>query len=131
MLSIPDLFLTQDLSDETENILAEIEGQMAGIHEYLNREDEPVGYCDCIYKSKGNHCSTFWYSCPVVPKYSVHHISRIHKTKLTAFVEDGALDILSLTDTQTETLSDIQQRQVTTAQTGRISIDEDGVSAFL
>ena len=131
VLSIPDLFLTQDLSDETENILAEIEGQMAGIHEYLNREDEPVGYCDCIYKSKGNHCSTFWYSCPVVPKYSVHHISRIHKTKLTAFVEDGALDILSLTDTQTETLSDIQQRQVTTAQTGRISIDEDGVSAFL
>lgn len=130
-LSIPDLFLIEDLTDGVETIVTDIEGQMAGIHEYVNRENEPTGHCDCIYKSKGNHCSTFWYSCPDVPTYSVHHISRIHKTKLTAFVEDGTLDILSLSDTQVETLSDIQQRQVTTAQSGRITVDQEGVETFL
>lgn len=130
-LSITELFLIEDLTDQVETIATDIEGQMAGIHEYINRTEEPAGYCDCIYKSKGNHCSTFWYSRPNVPVYSVHHISRIHKTKLTAFVEDGTLDILSLSDVQIETLSPIQQRQVTTAQSGRITIDETGVESFL
>ena len=68
-LSIKELFLIEDLSDQVETVISDIEGQMAGICEYISRDIEPAGYCDCIYKSKGNHCSTFWYSCPDVPAY--------------------------------------------------------------
>lgn len=130
-LSIPELFIVDDLSGEVDAIIPDIEKQMAGVHQYINRDNEPAGYCDCIYKSKGNHCSTFWYSCSDIPDYSVHQISRIHKTKLHTFVEAGVFDIMSLDDEQIETLSDIQQRQVRTAQRNRVSVDDDGVESFL
>jgi len=130
-LAIPELFLTEELTDEVNNEMADLAGQMAGVREYLLKEDEPAGYCDCINKTKGNHCTTSWYSLPDLPEYSVHRISRIHKNKLAAFVESETYDIKALSVEQTETLSDIQQKQVRVAQTGRIEMDEEGIETFL
>jgi hypothetical protein len=130
-LSIPDLFITEDLSAKVDKVMADIGRQMAGVREFLLRPDEPVGYCDCINKTKNNHCSTSWYSLAGIPEYSVHRIARIHKTKLSAFVESETLDIQSLSYEQIETLSEIQQRQVNVAQSGKPIIDTEGVEAFL
>lgn len=130
-LSIPDLFIIDDLTEAVTKATAEIEPQMAGVLEFLMREEEPAGYCDCIYKTKGNHCSTSWYSLSDLPEYPVHRISRLHKTKLAAFVESQTLDIQSLSYEQIETLSDIQQKQVNVAQSGKPIVDTDGVTTFL
>lgn len=130
-LSIPDLFITEDLSGKVDRVLADIRGQMAGNRELLLRPDEPAGYCDCINKTKRNHCTTSWYSLAGIPEYSVHRIARIHKTKLSAFVESETLDIQGLSYEQIETLSEIQQRQVNIAQSGEPIIDTEGVEAFL
>lgn len=130
-LSIPDLFTIEDLSEEVDKVMADIASQMAGVREYLLKEEEPAGYCDCIYKTKGNHCTTSWYSLPELPEYSVHRISRIHKTKLSAFVESETLDIQSLSYEQIETLSDIQQKQVNVAQSGKVEFDEEEITKFL
>jgi hypothetical protein len=130
-LSIPDLFVIEDLTEKVSAAAPEIEAQMAGVREFLERTEEPAGYCDCIYKSKGNHCSTSWYSLPDLPEYSVHRISRIHKTKLLSFVESETFDIHTLSYEQIETLSDIQQKQVNVAQSGVPSMDTDGITSFL
>jgi hypothetical protein len=130
-LSIPDLFVTEDLTEAVTAAVPEIQGQMAGVREYLLREEQPAGYCDCIYKTKGNHCTTSWYSLEGLPDYSVHRISRIHKTKLTAFIESGTLDIQELSYEQIETLSNIQQKQVNVAQSGKVEFDEEEIVKFL
>lgn len=130
-LSMPDLFVIEDLTEAVSAAVSEIQGQMAGVREYLLPEEEPAGYCDCIYKTKGNHCTTSWYSIPDLPEYSVHRISRIHKTKLSAFVESETFDIQALSYEQIETLSDIQQKQVNVAQSGKPTIDTEGVETFL
>ena len=130
-LSIQDLFITEDLTEQVTEATEDITTQMAGVREYLLKEDEPAGACDCIYKTKGNHCTTSWYSMPNLPEYSVHRIARIHKTKLNAFVESEILDIHALSEEQIETLSDIQQKQVRIAQNGRIETDDEGLAEFI
>jgi hypothetical protein len=130
-LSLQDLFLVEDMTEKVDVVLADIEGQMAGIHEYLSRNQEPVGNCDCWTKSKSNHCTTFWYSNPDLPEYSVHQISRIGNSpkKLTALVESNIIDIKDVpSDFE---LTDNQRRQVDVAQSGRIIIDQEGVESFL
>lgn len=130
-LSITDLFVIEDLSAQVDKAMSDIAGQMAGVREYLLKDTEPAGYCDCIHKTKGNHCTTSWYSLPELPEYSVHRISRIHKTKLSAFVDSETFDIKELSYEQIETLSDIQQKQVNVAQSGKVEIDTEGAETFL
>lgn len=130
-LSIPDLFVTEDLTEAVTQAVPDIVQQMAGVREYLLKEEEPSGYCDCIYKTKGNHCTTSWYSLPDLPEYSVHRISRIHKNKLSTFVESETYDILALSQEQIETLSDIQQKQVMVAQSGRVECDTEALAEFM
>lgn len=109
-LDVQKLF---SIEDETEKVLARvatIEPQMEAAREYLNREQEPGGSCDCVYKSRKNHCATFHYTNPHVPEYSVHDISRIHKTKLELLVERN---IHALDDVPDDfKLSDNQRNQV-------------------
>jgi len=130
-LSIEELFITKEITEDVEEIVSDIEGQMAGVHEYINREQEPSGHCDCWVKSKSNHCTTFWYSNPDIPDYSVHQISRIGNspTKLTALIESEIIDIHKVP--HDFELSDNQRRQVDVAQSGRTVIDSEGVDTFL
>lgn len=130
-LSIEELFITKEITEDVEEIVSDIKGQMAGVHEYINRDQEPTGHCDCWMKSKSNHCTTFWYSNPDIPDYSVHQISRIGNSpkKLTALVESEIIDIHNVPyDFE---LSDNQRRQVDVAQSGKTVIDSEGVDIFL
>ena len=128
-LSITELFIKEDLTKEVEAITEDIVGQMAGVREYVERTEEPAGPCDCLYKTKINHCSTAWYSMPDLPDYSVHRISRINKTKLGNLIDSG---VFAIADVPTDfELSNIQRRQVDTAQSGRITVDTESLETFL
>lgn len=128
-LDIKSLF---SIEDETAKVLARvktIEPQMEAAREYLNRDKEPAGACDCVYKSRRNHCTTFHYTNPHVPKYSVHDISRIHKTKLELLVER---DIHALEDVPEDfKLSDKQWNQVRAHITQRPAIDKKKIKEEL
>ena len=130
-LSVSELFVKLDLTEEAEALIPDINRQMAGVREYLLRESEPVGHCDCWSKSKNNHCTTFAYSNPEMPEYSVHQISRIgnSKKKLEALIDGEIIDIHDVP--KDFKLSDNQRRQVDVAQSGRTYIDEAGVEEFL
>jgi hypothetical protein len=79
--------------------------------EALFQEDENALECTCIYQGRSNHCSTFHYSHPEVPEYSIHDLSRIglSKKKLAELVNSGILDINDIPDGFK--LSDTQRNQ--------------------
>ena len=87
-LELTKAFVIEDVTGLVETILPEIEGQMAHAKVYLSQTAEKPG-CDCLYKSRSNHCATFSYSNPNVPEYGVHDISRISKKKLVDLVDSG------------------------------------------
>ena len=128
-IDISKLFIVEDLTEKVNELIPDIKQKMEGAYEYLNKEDEPKGYCDCITKGKNSHCTTSDYSLHDLPEYPVHSISRINKKKLIELVDNN---IFSIHDVPSDFgLSDNQRRQVDTAQTGKEYIDRNGISDFL
>lgn len=73
------LFVIVDISDEVELAQDEVKGQMEDMKKYLSAGEEKG--CECLYRGRSNHCTTFSYSNPEVPDYSVHDINRIGSSK--------------------------------------------------
>ncbi len=124
-----ELFFIENLTDQVNEKLEEIKQKMEGVYEFLVKEAEPVGHCDCIMKGWNSHCTTSGHSNSDLPEYPVHAISRIHKKKLAELVDSNIFSIHDVPDDFE--LSDNQRRQVDTAQSGKEYIDKDGISDFL
>jgi hypothetical protein len=128
-ISLKDLFLIEEVTQEISDKLSEVRENMDGAYEVLSKEEEPTGYCDCIYKGINSHCSTSWYSNSDIPDYPVHAISRIKSKKLIELVDSN---ILSIYDVPKDfKLSDNQRMQIDTAQSKKEYIDRNGVAEFL
>ncbi|MCH7759470.1 hypothetical protein IID20_03875, partial [Patescibacteria group bacterium] len=73
------LFVDVDLTDEVLASQAEVKKQMVEIKEFLNGPEQKG--CECLYRGRRAQCTTFTYSNPDVPEYSVHDINRIGGNK--------------------------------------------------
>jgi hypothetical protein len=129
-LDVNSLFAIDDVTEAVEGRIPEIEPKMEAAKEYLNRKSEPLGGCDCVYFSRRNHCTTFQYSNAQIPAYSVHDISRIHKTKLANLVEQK-IYALDEVDPELHELSEKQTSQVHAHQRQRPVIDTDSIAESL
>ena len=130
-LEIDKIFLVEDMSEKILSRLPQTEQQMEAAREYLTKTKEPTIGCDCILNGRSSHCSTFKYSHPKVPEYSIHDLSRIgsSKKKLLAMVER---EIYSLDDVPADIeLSDIQTNQLRVHRTQNPMIDLDNIRGEL
>ena len=127
-LDIHTLFKIEDVTEAVRDLLPHTEAEMEIAQKYLSQEKEPAGHCDCIYKGRSGHCSTFGYSNPTVPNYGVHDIARIgvSKAKLADWVDDG---IFRLEDLPSDVeLSPIQFNQVDTYLNDKILIKKEAIT---
>lgn len=122
-LDIQVLFEIEDVTERIMERLPEIEEKMEVARQYLNQENEPIGGCECVYSVRSNHCTTFQYSNPHIPKYSVHDLTRIHKTKLLALIEKGIYDIGDIEDPEEFKLSDKLKNQILAHKLSKPIID--------
>jgi hypothetical protein len=74
-----DLFIVADLTDEVLEAEQEVQDQMNDLKGYLHDLEEKG--CECLYRGRNAQCTTFAYSNPDVPEYSVHDINRIGGSK--------------------------------------------------
>jgi hypothetical protein len=128
-LDIAKLFTKEDATEAVGEILEKVNIEMQRAYEFLNKEDEPDKYddCICIYKGRSSHCTTFYYSHKEVPEYSIHDIARIgvSKKKLMELVDGGILDIKDVPEEID--LSEIQKNQVEAVQLDRPLIKKDKI----
>lgn len=127
-INLKELFFIEDFTDKVDEVLGEIKQKMDGAFEYLSKDKEPNGHCDCIMRGRNSHCSTSWYSNHDLPEYPVHAIARIHKKKLTELVDSNIFSIHDVPDDFE--LSDNQRRQVDIAKSGKEYIDKNGIAEF-
>ena len=130
-LDLKELFTIENVTDLIREMLPEVEKEMQIAKDYLAGESEPKGPCSCIYKGRSNHCSTFSYSNPNVPNYSVHDLARIglSKKKLTELIDSGILHPHELPES-TE-LSDIQKNQIWTLVNDRTILSKEAIGEEL
>jgi hypothetical protein len=123
------LFGTDDVTEKTEARLPEIEEQMAVARDYLASEKELVGGCECIYKSRKKHCTSFQLSNPYAPSYSVHDLSRVTKKKLELFIERSIFELTDIPDDID--LTDNQKNQVLAHRQQKPMIDVENIKKEL
>lgn len=73
------LFIIADLTDEVSEAQEIVNQQMSDIKEWLTMPEQKG--CECLYRGRNAQCTTFTYSNPDVPEYSVHDIARIGASK--------------------------------------------------
>ncbi len=130
-LEITRLFVPDDVSTQVNERLDEVAVEMQKASEYLSPTKEPGGPCECIYKGRSSHCTTFNYSNPEVPEYGVHDIARIglSKAKLIELIDGNIFHIDKIPE-EIE-LSEIQKNQVDAFITSRTKIERDKIATEL
>lgn len=78
-----ELFVVVDLTGEVLESQEKVKKQMAEMKQYLDMPEEKG--CECLYRGRNAQCTSFAYSNPNVPEYSVHDINRIGASKKILF----------------------------------------------
>jgi len=120
-----ELFIFVDLTDEVIEQQVDVKKQMEEIKEYLNMAEQKN--CECLYRGRSSQCTTFKYSNPEVPDYSVHDINRIGLSKklLYDWIDRG---IYSLDDIDNpEKLTGSKLAQYKAYKNGSAVIDREGI----
>jgi hypothetical protein len=123
------LFMEEDLTAEVMAAEEQVRGEMEQMKECLE-QPEQAG-CACLYEGRSNHCSTFAYSNPEVPAYSVHNFNRIgmSKKKLEDWVDRGELALTEIHNP--EDLNKAQKLQYTACLLDKAIIDYAAVRKAL
>ncbi len=130
-INISELFSIENIDSQILERMERTKEKMNKTAEMLLQDNENALECSCIYKGRSNHCSTFSYSHPEVPSYSVHDIYRIGngKNKLAKLIE---AEIFSLDDLPPNfKASAIQKNQIEVYKTGISIIDKNAIAAEL
>ena len=130
-LELTKLFVTEDMTETVKEMTEEVAAEMQLAKKYLSQKDEPKGPCDCIYKGRSAHCTTFHYSNPDIPEYGVHDLARIgnSKAKLTELVDGNKFRLEDVPEGLN--LSDIQKNQIWTYLNDRVIISRENISEEL
>jgi len=130
-LDIQELFSIEDFTERVIEASEIISDEMENTYKILSSQEEPFGSCKCITRGRNSHCTTFSYSNPEIPEYSVHDISRIgsSKKKLEELIDSK---IFKIEDVSEEfPLSEKQRNQVTATQLNKTFINKEEISNFL
>lgn len=130
-LDIFELFSVEDFTEKIMSVIDGVSVEMKNAYEILSNEIEPYGPCKCIIRGRSSHCTTFSYSNPDVPDYSVHDISRIgsSKGKLAELVDSGIFKIEDVPEDFP--LSEKQRNQILATQLNKIFIEKEEIKNFL
>ncbi len=130
-LDLSKLFVIVDMTLQVAEVEEAVTLQMEESRAYLSNQDEPAGPCACIYKGRSNHCTTFQYSSPQVPAYSVHDIARIGSSpkKLKEMVDSGIFELDQIPSHIK--LSETQQKQIDAFKSGDVLIKKAAIAAEL
>lgn len=124
-----ELFIEEDLTGEVVEAEEQVRQEMMDANAYLSGSEEKG--CLCIYEGRSNHCSTFAYSNPEVPEYSVYDFNRIgmSKKKLIDWIDKGELSFADIQNP--EALNEAQRRQYDAHVLSRVIFDRDAIHTVL
>lgn len=111
-IDVQSLFIKDDITEKVIDRAETTRQRMELAAESLFQADESALECKCIHLGRSNHCTTFSYSHPHVPEYSVHDLTRIgsSKKKLARLIESRIFDIKDIPESFE--LTEAQRNQV-------------------
>lgn len=125
----PEGFLVfADVTEEARSRLPKVAAEADRALELLAQSDIDRAGCDCLLKSKSNHCAAFRYFNPDIPDPSIYDLPRLSQKKRDAFVADGRF---ALSDVDPNEVTRLQAPVVEAARDNAPVINLDTIRAFL
>jgi hypothetical protein len=124
-----DLFIIAELTDEVLEAEEEVRDQMNDLKAYMY---DPEGRgCECLSRGRNNQCTTFAYSNPQVPEYSIHDINRIGGSKRLFYdwVDRGVFLLEDIDNP--EKLTGAKKSQYDAYMSGKPLVDHEGIKEML
>jgi len=128
-INYKELFVIADVTDEVIAAQDLVREQMSDLKSYLHDKEEKG--CECLYRGRNNQCTTFAYSNPDVPEYSVHDIARIGGSKklLNDWIDRGIYAIEDID--RPEVLEGAKKAQYDAYMLGKPLIDNVAIKELL
>ena len=98
-----ELFIIAELTDEVLEAQDGVQQQMQDLKTCLSMPED--NGCECLYRGNNAQCTTFNYSNPNVPAYSVHNINRIGGSKKLLLLRTHSFILLPRVEVRTHTFS--------------------------
>lgn len=108
-LEIDKLLKRERVSDKVLDIFLEVKKQILEFTDYASQEKIDESYCECLYKTKSNHCANFDYFNKNIPKNNIYQLNRISAKRINFLLDKG---IISLSDADEKHFSSRAQLEV-------------------
>lgn len=116
----------EEVTEKVRDQYADIASAADQALRLLNQEEIDESWCDCLHKSRGNHCEAFDYFNRNIEQPSIYLIPNLRKAK--KFAERG---ITSLLDVPEVELSPKQKPVRLSAELQEPMINRDGIREFI
>ena len=116
------LFMKSEVTSQSKVIEDSIRDKMNEIKNYLNSSEE--NGCDCRYKSRSNHCSSFNYSNPDITDNSIYELNRISKKTIVNLLEKKELSLDKISDPDSLSKYQILQLESFNSKTAIYNLNE-------
>ncbi len=126
-IDLDKLFIVENIVEKVVEQKELVRGEIQCALDMLKKDDVSLDGCDCLYKSHGQRCDSFFKFNPNVPEYSIHHI--VTGNKLKTLLEEGLLDIKDIPEDFE--LTDIQRDKVSLQKIGKPLIDKIAIKQTL
>ncbi|WP_420860548.1 DUF2779 domain-containing protein [Algirhabdus cladophorae] len=121
-------FILNDQTEAVRDLMPDVGRQIPLALEFLDQSQIDESSCTCVTLTRGNHCDSFAYLNPSVPKHSIYTLPGIKAGKIAQYREDGIVD---LADVPLDGLSARQAKVVWSAQNQRPFIDREIIQSFV
>jgi len=128
-IDLIELFSITDVTEEVEKRYLEIEADAEKALNFLKQKDIDLSFCDCLYQSRRNHCSSFSVLNKNIPDYSIHDISRISAKNLRLLIDDLIMNIWDIPEDFD--LSPNQKKQVELEKSQNPEINFENINTTL
>lgn len=121
-----EFIVFEEVTEKVRDRYADIASAADQALQLLNLEKIDESWCDCLHKSRGNHCEAFDYFNRNIEQPSIYLLPNLRKAK--KFTEQ---DITSLLDVPEDELSPTQKPVRLSAELEEPVINRDGIRKFI
>jgi len=124
-----ELLKIEDITNEIENIYSIVVNEINDGINFINKETINLDQCSCRFKTRTNHCDSFYYFNKDILKYSIYEIGRISEKKINSLINNNCTKILDINDEID--LNNNQKLQVESLKKGDAIINNEKVKQSL
>ncbi|NDV42066.1 DUF2779 domain-containing protein [Flagellimonas sediminis] len=91
-----DLLSITNVTNEIDLLYSTVVNEINTATTLITKDIINLTECSCRYKTRSNHCDSFYFFNADIPEYSVYEIGRISEKKVIQLVEEGNTSILDI-----------------------------------